>query len=364
MIVPIEYVTVAQLAPLPYFAAPFGITMARTKIDTSVERKEVNGFQFPLGVYPIESLEPKPGYTVDFEPADGGESAGDWEEWPDRYMFDIVAPANRIRSLCRAFFALLPSRVYPILDMLGEDAFREVDPYIAYDPAPLDRFLDLVHRHKDWLFEDGLVGFGAMSEDPFLYVYIDEHKIVTVRAEARLRERIEKVLDAFDISPIETLLGADAAAHEHRSVLSTNSESLLEEEILEELIEQWRLQLNVDRESNVDDAGRDLGVTCWRCLLRAQPSPMSAPIYAQVWLRASNMDEAETLAFDALASSAGVDFEVEGATGLMVLADRITPEVFTQSITDINGAAIADDIEAIGVFAIRIVEADQSSDGS
>lgn len=338
--------------------------MARTQIDTSVERKEVNGFQFPLGVYPIEKMEPRPGYTVEFEAADGGDSAGDWEEWPDRYMFDIVAPANRLRSLCRAFFALLPSRVYPILDILGEDAYREVDPYIAYDPVPFDRFIDLVHRHKDWLFEDGLVGFGAMSEDPFLYVYVDEHKIVTVRVEAGLRDRIEKVLDAFDVPPIESLLGADAAAHEHRSVLSSNPENLLEEEILEELLDQWRLQLNIDREANVDDAGRELGVTCWRCLLRAQSSPVSAPIYAQIWLRASSFDEAESLAFDALASSTGVDFDADGSNAIVVLADRVSPDVFAKSIAELNGATFDDESSTVGVFAMRIVEGDQSPPGS
>ncbi len=338
--------------------------MARTQIDTTVERKEVNGFQFPLGVYPIEEMDPKPGYTVEFEAADGGDTAGDWEEWPDRYMFDIVAPANRLRSLCRAFFALLPARVYPILDILGEDMYREVDPYIAYDPVPFDRFIDLVHRHKDWFFEDGLVGFGAMSEDPFLYVYVDEHKIVTVRVEAGLRDRVEKVLDAFDVPPIDALCGADAAAHEHRSVLSSSPDNLLEEEILEELLDQWRLQLNIDRETNVDDAGRELGVTSWRCLIRAQSSPVSAPVYAQIWLRASSLDEAEGLGFDAVSSSTGIDFDVDGSSGALVLADRVSSEVFAASIAELNGATFDETSTTVGVFAIRVVEGDQSSPGS
>ena len=96
---------------------------------------------------------------------------------------------------------LLPGRVYPILDILGNDAFREVDPYIAYDPVGVERFLDVLHDHGGWLYEDGLVGFGAMSDSPFIYVYLDEHKIVTVRVESSLKERVEKTLAAFELKP-------------------------------------------------------------------------------------------------------------------------------------------------------------------
>ena len=44
--------------------------MARCRVDTSIERKEVKGFAFPLGVYPIEDMTPKEGYALWFEPAD------------------------------------------------------------------------------------------------------------------------------------------------------------------------------------------------------------------------------------------------------------------------------------------------------
>ena len=73
--------------------------------------------------------------------------------------------------------------MFPILDVLGHDAFREIDPYVAYELVALDSFMDSVRRYEDFLYEDGLCGFGAMSEEPFFYVFVDEHKIVTVRAE-------------------------------------------------------------------------------------------------------------------------------------------------------------------------------------
>ena len=327
--------------------------MQGSTIDKSVQRVVVDGFPFPLGVYPIEPTHPRPGYTVDFESADGGEAESDWEEWPDRYMIDIAVGADRLRPLLRSLVMLLPTRVYPILDVLGEDAYREVDPYIAYDPAPLDRFLELVHRHSDWLFEDGLVGFGAMSEDPFLYVYLDEHKIVTVRVQSDLRERVERVLEAFDVPPVDELAGADAAAHEHRCVLDAEGDGSSEEEIIEELILGWRLQLNVDREANEDEAGVELGVTGWRCLVRLQERERTPPNYGLVWLLAGSYDEAESLAIDALAESCGIDPFEPGALAIVILADRMTPERFRAALEQLGQPAAEIDENTVGVFAVR-----------
>lgn len=265
----------------------------------------MNAFAFPLGVYPVEEIEPKPGYTMAFEPADGdapppgaggsgggksggsagagggeaGDAAGgaEWEEWPDRYVYDILVPATRLEALCRSMLSLLPGRVYPIVDFLGQDEWREVDPYVSYELVGIDRFLETLRRFAGFFFEDGLVGFGAMSEEPFVYVFIDEHKVVTVRVQADLREKVEAVLAAFDLEVREELLSADSATHEHRTVLETpegRRDLLSADEIMEGLRDEWRLVLNIDPESNVDEEGNELGVTGWRCIVRYDPPPI------------------------------------------------------------------------------------------
>lgn len=301
--------------------------MGQSHLDTSIERASVGSFDFPLGVYPVEPLEPKPGYVMDFEPADGGEDPGDWEEWPDRYVFDVVITAGRLRALCRTLFALLPGRVYPILDVLGNDAYREVDPYIAYDPVGIERFLDVLHDHGAWLFEDGLVGFGAMSDSPFVYVYLDEHKIVTIRVEAELKEAVEQALAAFDLTLNPDATGVDGASHEHRGVLMCppdQPEMMTAEEIVEDLQDLWRLELNVDRAENRDDAGRDLGATGWRCLVRRTPEDEDREErYAEVVLTAGSLDEVEQLVFDAVDQAPGGS---EDEDTVIVFADRTTPE--------------------------------------
>ncbi|MBL8763564.1 MAG: hypothetical protein JNM07_04760 [Phycisphaerae bacterium] len=315
--------------------------MARCRVDSSIERLVVNGFAYPLGVYPIEPSTPKEGYTLSFEPSDGGDGrhdneadsvgespefdpdddapgdtldeadaergqpSGVLEEWPDRYVFDIAITSTRLEALCRTLFSLLPGRVFPILDVLGNDAFREVDPYVAYDPVGIERFLDALRRFRGFFYEDGIVGFGAMSEEPFLYIFVDEHKMVTVRAESSMKERVEKVLAAFDLKESEAIAGADAAAHEHRSVIEAPGDRpdlLTPDEIVEELQDEWGLVLNINPDTNVDGEGREIGITAWRGVVRVarQLSDRQGEFrYIEVLATAGNWTEIERLAVDA-----------------------------------------------------------------
>jgi len=236
----------------------------RCAIDQTIERVTIEGFAFPLGAYPVEPMTPVQGYRVEFEPADAGDVPGDptefVDEWPDRYIFDIVLSAERIESLFMQLVPLLPGRVYPILDFIGHDAFREIDPYIARNLVGTDWLLDAVRACGPFFFEDGMCGFGALSDDPFLHLFLDEHKILTIRCEPEMKERFEKALAAFDLKPLVESSRADAAAHEHRNVLWTPDDRpdlLSAEEIVEDLRDAWQLELNVDISRNLDDAGTD-----------------------------------------------------------------------------------------------------------
>lgn len=278
------------------------------QLDPSIARHASGDFQFPLGVYPVEPSTPRPGFTAAFEPADGGSGSnaeGEFEEWPDRYVFDIVISAARVRPLCRALFGLLPLRVFPILDLLGNDAFREIDPYVSYDPLGLDQFMDAARVYADFLFEDGLVGFGAMSEEPFCYFFLDEHKIATVRVEPPMKERLERILDAFDLRETPDAAGVDASAHEHRSVLlapDDRPDLLSPPEIVERLRDRWRLLLNTDPDRNFDDEGKDLGTTAWRCIVRFDADDDRPPGYGEAILAAECLRDAEDAAIEAVES--------------------------------------------------------------
>jgi hypothetical protein len=319
--------------------------MPTCRADGTIERQEIEGFKFPLGVYPVEPMSPRPGYTVDFEPADGGNEDDEWEEWPDRYVYEVVISADRLEPLCRRLFSMFPGRVYPILDVLGTDAYREVDPFISYELIGLDRFLDAIRRFRDFFYEDGMCGFGAMSEEPFVYIFVDEHKIVMIRIEPRFKERVEKLLETFDLKPLrhdegESPAGADAAAHEHRTVLLTPRDApnlLGADEVVEELRDDWQLVLNVDPETNVDDEGKELGGTTWRCVVRAE-FPRDSEVttrYAEIVLDASNLRQAETTAAEAVDQLA-LEHEHPPPEALtLVNADRLGAE----SVREILGEA-------------------------
>ncbi|MBM4109676.1 MAG: hypothetical protein FJ255_12860 [Phycisphaerae bacterium] len=277
---------------------------ARCQLDPAITRHAAGDFQFPLGVYPVEPASPKAGYTSAFESADGGPGAdGEFEEWPDRYVFDIVVSASRVRALCRALIGLLPLRVFPILDVLGNDAYREIDPYVSYDLLGLDQFMDSVRAYADFLFEDGLVGFGAMSEEPFCYFFLDEHKIATVRVEPAVKERLEKILEAFDLHETADAAGVDATAHEHRSILlapDDRPDLLSPPEIVERLRDRWRLLLNTDPDRNLDEEGKDLGTTAWRCVVRFDADDDRPPGYGEAIVAAECLRDAEECAIEAV----------------------------------------------------------------
>jgi len=311
--------------------------MGTCKADPSIQRATVDGFVFPLGVYPVETMTPKAGYTLQFEPADGDDDEGEWEEWPDRYVFDIVLPANRIAMFCHFAIAMVPERAYPILDLLGQDAYREIDPYISYDLVGQDRILDAWRRYHDFFFEDGLVGFGAMSEEPFAYLFVDEHKIVTMRVEPHLKERVERLLKAFHVEPMEDPAGADAAAHEHRGILLApeGSPKLMSfEEIVESLKLDWHLLLNIDPDRNLDDDAKEIGTTLWRCVVRVEPAE-GPPKYAEILLAADCLRAAEEQALDAAESLEGSqDLVVEDV--MVIEHDRIMVEQLRDALIRYN----------------------------
>ena len=86
----------------------------------------------------------------------------------------------------------------------------------------------------------------------------------------------------------------------------------------------WRLVLNVDPDTNVDEQGEDLGITPWRCLARFSTDQSPDDQYAQLILTAENLRRAEDLTQDTVIKEANPDgdwFDV-----VVISANRITPE--------------------------------------
>ncbi|MFG0298834.1 MAG: hypothetical protein ACF8K1_04445 [Phycisphaerales bacterium JB047] len=334
-------------------------------IDPNIERKVMSGFKFPLGVYPVEAMTPRIGYTAEFEPEDVAEDMGDWEAWPDQYVFDIVVPADRVEPLWQQLFAMMPGRVFPIIDYIGHDAYREIDPYMAYEPIGKEKVTNALRQYRPFFFEDGMVGFGAVSEEPFFYIFVDEHKITTVRVEPEYRSRVERLLEAFEIPEIAEPAGADAAAHEHRSILITSPDRpdlINGDEILERMRDAWRLVLNVDPDTNVDDEAKPLGITPWQCLARFSTDQSPHEQYAHVMLTADCLRRAEELTQDTVIKRANPDgdwFDV-----MVISANRMTSDQANELLAKALKAKPLNKnaLEQETVLGFRVFDSESSAD--
>src|SRR5262249_39660958 len=118
---------------------------------------------------------------------------------------------------------------------------------------------------------------------------------------------VEKVLAAFDLEQVDQIAGADAALHEHRTVLEApdnRPDLLTAEEAVEELRDLWGLALNIDGERNLDDKGEELGLTGWRCLVRVKVEKGQFK-YIEVLLTADCLSDAQDMAAEAAEETLG-----------------------------------------------------------
>ncbi|MBZ0171919.1 MAG: hypothetical protein K8E66_06030, partial [Phycisphaerales bacterium] len=135
--------------------------------------------------------------------------------------------------------------------------------------------------------------------------------------------------------------GADAAAHEHRNVLWTPDDRpdlLSAEEIIEDLRDAWQLDLNIDITQNVDEDGRELGVTPWRCIVRIEGPERTR--YAEIVVTAECLLHAEELAYDATIGLLAVDEAGVSEDGedepMIVTADRQTPAQLNEFVRSLE----------------------------
>jgi hypothetical protein len=304
-------------------------------VDPRLERVvTANGFQFPLGVIPAENAEPREGYRHEFETGQA--------DWPDCYLYDVVLSAEKTEPLVRDLLRLAPPRLVPILDVRGDDAYREMDPYLGLEELDREAIATMLTTARAFLFEDGHCGFGVVAEDPLFYIYVDDHKIVTIRCGLTEASEVEEVLEAHGIAGDSEPIGIDSVAHDHLDTLWTddNRTDLLDfYGMLDTLRYEWGLELNIDPETNVDDDGRLLETTAWRVLILLEPTqvlprwrgpatePSKAPVkYAELLLAAESLvrvDELVERVARELTNYRLVD---------LVTADRIRPEELSEAL--------------------------------
>jgi hypothetical protein len=276
--------------------------MREFRLAESLERKALGAYQLPLGVAATNLREPTQGYTVRYQ-----EGA---EEEPDTYVFHAVVSHDRLRPVVDAAFNLLPKEVTSVVEIGSRDAYRSVDIYLGEEPMPLVEFLRTWYEFEDVLLEDVTIGVGANAEEPWVDVFVDSWKGILISVPTEMRDEVESMLASHGLHEVaETWEEIPPDAREDDETLVTRDVLELADEHspdLDELLlvlrERWMLELNVDRETNVDEAGRHLGMTLWHAIVLATNSEGESDrgAYISVWMTAGSLAQAEELLEDAL----------------------------------------------------------------
>jgi hypothetical protein len=276
------------------------------RLRSDLQRAVIGGFALPLGIDPGTMAAPVQGYTLAYTPGSGsrrgvenGREGGDEDtagepigaaeddaeggDDPDTYVFHIVVSHEQLAPLVRSAFALLPEQVYGIVEIGSRDAYRSTDVYIGEEPISREEFIETWREFETLLLEDGTIGIGANSDEPFIEVFIDQWKGVAIHVPLDRREEVERVLHRLGLEEVPQTWGAggedeEGGGESHvRPVLDLQDEYSPDiDELLLLLRQRWRLELNVDPETNVDERGRNLGLTLWHAVVIVEDTAPSA----------------------------------------------------------------------------------------
>jgi hypothetical protein len=280
------------------------------RLRTDLKRAVIDGFALPLGIAPGPIKVPTPGYTV-------GYSGGTGEE-PDTYSFYVAVSHERVGAVVRRAMQLLPDTVYGIVEISSRDAYRPVDVYIGAEEIRLRRFLTTWRQCEPILLEDASIAAGANSERPFVELFVDQWKGLSIIVPLSMRGDVESLLDEFDLEEVpETWpVGADNPALEQsriRPVLAASGAEAPDiDDVLMVLRRDWRLELNVDPQRNVDDAGRELGMTLWHAVVGVENAAAESSAAERrdtadlsIWATAGSLNELEVLISEVLNAGEG-----------------------------------------------------------
>ncbi len=304
--------------------------MSDYRLRDDLTRTVVDGFAFPLGIVPGEIKPPLQGYTIAYNPGQ--------DEDPDTYTFHIVVSHERVASVLDKSFEMLPGEVFGIVEINSRDAYRAIDVYVARESVPCEDLLQTWKLFESVLLEDAAIAAGANSEDPFIEVFLDQWKGISIIVPLDLREKIESMLEQCDLEEVPQTWSDDDENQSGtpsitRSVLDLDEEASPDiDDILWQMRFDWRLELRVDPTTNVDDAGKELGLTLWRAIIGAESATENSQARADVviWATANSLKQLEQFIIDAFE-----DHEKWTLTEVFAV-DRVALDERPEALTDLE----------------------------
>lgn len=269
------------------------------RLRTDIQRESIGDFALPLGIKPNGLEQPVQGYTLTYTPGE--------EDVPDSYAFHIVVSHERLKPILDKAFELLPNDVSGIIEIGSRDAYRATDVYLGREPIPKADFRLLWEIFEPFLLEDCSIGAGANSEEPFIELFLDQWKGLSIHVPLEQRDAVEAMLHSFGLEEVpQTWQGEEnelsEGASEIRPVLQLDDEFSPDvDELLLQMRHAWDLSLDIDPERNEDEGGRDLGLTLWHAVVIAEAADKPENgAYISIWVTASSANEVEELIEEAM----------------------------------------------------------------
>lgn len=260
------------------------------RLRTDIQRESIDGFSLPMGIRPIDLKPPMQGYTLTYTQGE--------DEVPDSYAFHIVISHDRLKPVILKAFDLLPETVSGIIEIGSRDAYRATDVYLGEETLPRKDFQEVWEAFELFLLEDCSIGAGANSEEPFIEVFLDQWKGLSIHVQLERREEVERLLQSVGLEEVPQTWSheegePEAGASEIRPVLELEDEFSPDvDELLLQLRHAWQLSLDIDPERNEDEGGRDLGLTLWHAVIIAESTQdPNTGAYISIWVTASSANE-------------------------------------------------------------------------
>ena len=264
------------------------------RIRPDLKRVDVDGFWFPLGVEAASACPPAQGYAVAWLE---GESDG-----PDTYSYFVAVSHERLKPLLDSLFELLPDQVAGIVEVGSRDAYRAVDVFLSQQVIDRDSFLEIWRCYETLFLEDASLAVGVNTSTPFMEIYIDQDKRLTVHVEPEGREAVDRILASHDL--VERDEREVAVAEEQlegtlvRPILVEDPDLLCDlDQLLLTLRDGWDLMLDEEFDRNLDSAGRELGHTLWfvTALLASEDPTEGQSACVTAWVVSRNRNELESM---------------------------------------------------------------------
>ena len=299
------------------------------RIRSDLKRVDVDGFAFPLGVEAATARPPCEGYAVAWLE---GEAEGS-----DTYSYFIAVSHERLKPLLDSLFELLPDQVAGIIEVGSRDAYRAVDVFLSQQVISRESFLEIWQCFEAIFLEDASLAVGVNTSTPFMEIFIDQDKRVTVHVEPEQREFVDRILEHHELP--ERHEGEIAVSEEQlegtlvRPILVEDPDLLCDlDQLLLTLKDGWGLMLDEEFDRNLDAAGRELGYTLWfvTALLASEDPSEGQPACVTAWAVSKCRNELESL----------IQNQVEATSNWFVIdfytVDRVAFDDRPESMVDLS----------------------------